>query len=218
VSALYVVASVATAAKLQREWFGHDARVWESNVQSSLGALTRSGQTVVVTNNVVPQYIVVLEPLSLSTIAGVIPHYVGPGVHVDGALTGRLVTLAPRGRAHPATIGPSVALTQAAPGRCLGSAGADNNLQLVIPSPPPSSGDYYVVFRYAAQRTMSARLLVDDGRGLAPAPTPFVAMARGRHSSLGWLGIGSPRRLALSIPSGGACVDRIEAVSVLPAA
>jgi hypothetical protein len=207
-AAAYVALSTVSAVRLQRDWVGEAARTWESNLKQ-LNRLAGPNRSVVVANDVVPAPIATFAvPLSRNNLAAVLPHYLTPKVHVDGALVGPLMTVDQLGRPHPAELGPALERFTP-PGRS-----CSQTTTWPIASPPESSGRYYVQFAYTANRTTNIELLVDDGFGLFASPGQYVAIAAGRHTSIGWLGIGSPHALALKVPAGAACVTDATIVTV----
>lgn len=209
----YLGASVSSVAKLQRQWPGHAAREWEQNVQGKPPALAQ-GARVVVADDTVPGYIVGTEFAPYSDLSLVMPHY-RPNVGVDGPLVGRLVVLDAGGHMHAAAVArPLVSLSNLA-SRCTVSTLTTEKVERSFARPSArAQGPYYALIHYASARNAAAALYIDHGTGYPRFPDRYVSLQRGSDESIAWLGPGSPRRVVIESPVRGACMTRIDIVTL----
>lgn len=216
---LYLTASVVTAAKLERHWAGHQARVWEQNVQSGLRAIERTSSRPVLADNLVPPEIVAAAFVNYNRISGVVPHY-DARAQIDGTLAGPLVMLDSGGtvrRARVTGTGEAIGLGSH---KCYAAASRPVQLQArLAPLPDPSGEPYYLRLRYQLAARGELGLFVDHGHGYPGTPDPMLRLAPGAHGAIAWLGDGALRGLVLQIPAfEQICLEQPQVVILRPVA
>jgi hypothetical protein len=85
--------------------------------------------------------------------------------------------------------------------------------ELRLPAPPVTDS-YYIIIVYSATQAASVPLLVDGGSGYRQTPSGRVALGSGRHESIGWLGVTSPRRVLVKAVAGRACVHAMRVLTL----
>jgi hypothetical protein len=231
---VYAGGSIATAAQLQRDWPGSQARSWERNVRRDVAQLRKSSSRFVIADNATPTPIVESFVAPYNRLSRVLKLYVGP-VQVDGPLDGSLELVAINGTVRPATIDPLAAeqgvgdLLRAGEleirgGRqvrvggqvCVIADGTSVAVErhLVL---PPNAGDapYYLRLTYSVVRPTSIPVYVDSGAGYPGAPENLIALQPDLHTSISWLGPNAPHNVLLTIPAlTTVCLSRLDIVTL----
>ncbi|MGI8412308.1 MAG: hypothetical protein ACR2LV_05350 [Solirubrobacteraceae bacterium] len=215
---LYLSASIVTAAKLQRHWAGHQARVWEQNVQSGLRAIERTGSRPVLADNLVPPEIVAAAFVNYNRISGVVPHY-DARAQVDGTLAGPLVMLDADGTVRQARVIGTGEAIRLGSHKCYAAGSHPVQIQArLAPWPDPSGEPYYLRLRYQLAERGELGLFVDHGHGYPGTPDPMLRLVPGAHGAIAWLGDGSLRGLVLQIPSfEQICLEQPQVLTLRPA-
>ncbi len=233
--ALYVGGSIASAAALESNWGGPQARTWQENVRASWARLARSRPHPVVAENVTP--FVILSPFTApyNRLSAVLPLYVGP-VQVDGPLDGPLVSIDESGHIRPSTFGPepgagTLAQMLETKEAAIGASArivhqgqytcviADSTPVEVSRNVPAPEGEptaaYYVKLAYRAfAATQLPLAALPPGAGAAPS-NYAIAVAPGTTSSIAWIGDGPPQRVGLTVPPATTlCISRFEVATV----
>jgi hypothetical protein len=209
----YAVGSVATAAKLQREWNSTQARHWEANVTHGLGQV---GSGAVVADNAVPFEVISYPFAPENRLSRVLPLY-AHGVRVDGPIVGPLLTIAIDGSVHsasPVPLARSVPLgrllrdgTLSAPhaslrhgALCASTGTAPVEIVRRFAAMPARPDPYYLEVSYTSPQTFAAPLQEDAGAGYTGVNATWLSMAKDSRRSIAWLPGGAPKRVQLGIP------------------
>jgi hypothetical protein len=232
--AAYAGGAVATAAQLQRDWPGSQARSWEENLRRGFAQLKRRSTRFVVADNATPFSI--MEPFvaPYNRLSRVLNMYVGP-VRVDGPLDGALNLVSINGTVRSARIEPIVpgepipALVRSGQvdirgGRqlrvggkiCIIADGTPVALERQLPS-APSAGDapYYLRLTYRVWRPVALPAFVNSGAGYPGTPENSIVLQPGVDKSIAWLGPDGPQSVLLTIPAlTTVCVGRIDIVTL----
>ena len=231
----YIATTTATAAKLQRDWAGHQARAWEAQVRRTFAADERSGRFSVLADAIAPLFMLQSAFAPYNRLSWIVPLY-DKLVQVDGVLDGPLVALDANGDAHAAAVASSIGdgrmsdlvashqVTAEGPisvdhrtnDVCFTATGpaASITRRLVgASSLPPDS--YYLRVSYTSRRPTALPLFVDSGRGFPPATDRELRVAPAPASSILFLDSTSPHRLRLVVDPGNTlCIRRFDVVTL----
>ena len=207
----YVAVSVTSIISMQSQWPGRVAAEWEHNLQSGVARLRRTSPGFVLAGNVGPWYMSGVEPYN--QLSDLVVQYV-PGVRVDGPLVGSLVAVDGAGEPEPTAIVQPPAASYSAHGRCL-PANALTEHRLPAPTPTTPPGSLYALVSYTSSSShATAALTFDHGPTYVGGPVLYLSLAPDAHQSIAWLGNGSPPTLTVSVSHPGACVTRIDIVTL----
>jgi hypothetical protein len=208
----YGAGSVATAAKLQRQWPGNLARTWETHLEKGLDVAGRARPAPILAENIVPWYILMADLPPLNQVSFIAPLY-GPTFRVDGPVTGKLLTVDPVGNVRPAKIR---VLYSDPLNRCLPTGAKAPPLLRRLPrSVSAAPGSYYVLANYRARHPTTLGLGVESGIGVATHADPSIALAPTAHQSIAWLGTGTPLWIKLTFPRRpGVCLWTLQVVAL----
>lgn len=233
----YVAASTATAAKLQRDWAGHEGRAWEAQVERTFAAAERSGEFAPLADATAPFFMMEPAFAPYNRLSWIVPLY-DKLVQIDGVLNGSLVTLDDTGRARPARISRSIGdgrmkdliashqVTVSGPMKihvrtadvCFAATGSSASItrRLVGASAlPPDT--YYLRVTYTSLHPTALPVFVDSGSGLPLATDRELRIAATPASSILFLDSASPRRLQLVVDAGNTlCIKRFDVVTLKP--
>lgn len=230
----YAGVTVASAAKLQHNWAGPQARQWATRVRSGIASLRRSGVRFVVANNITPFVILAEWTAPYDRLSRILPLYVGP-VQIDGPLNGELVRVAEDGAVHrvePDTIGNGNALDLVGSHRmnfgagghelsyggdeCVVASGTPVSVERKLTEIPSSAASpYYLLLSYRVWQSSDLPLTVDTGNGYPATPYYEVNVGPGSGVSLAWLGPAPPLRVSMVVPPmETVCVNRFDIVSL----
>jgi len=226
----YVCVSLATAATLESEWPGSQARQWYQNINRGLATLSSTRHFVVADNEVAPEIMGdFLDPLS--RLSSVLPLF-SSSVQVDGAIGGPLVDVDPSGVIHRAKLaavgeGSLARLLRAkqahisgirrtGPG-CYQASAAGGVVERTLPADliPSNASTPYLLVDYTTSTPLSMPLYLDTGTGFPYGADELVQLSPGLSSSLAWLRYGSLHRFELRVPPLAAvCIRRIAVVTL----
>jgi hypothetical protein len=231
---VYAIASVASAAHLQKLWAGTQGREWEEHVRRDVASLERSGERPVVADNMTPFEIMEEFVAPYNRLSRLLPMYVGP-VQVDGPLDGPLVRVENDGTVHRAAVGTIVGngamltlldMHQVALGTggreireggevCVIADGAPVSIERTLPDPPTATGrPYYALLTYRVRWPTALPVLTDAGAGFMPADHTITVIPS-VHRSISWLGEGVPHGVTVMVPAlNTVCIGRFDIVSL----
>lgn len=215
-AAAYAFAAVRSAIKIQREWQGHEARLWEDHLLAGFRTLLRAKAQVVVADDIVPGYILAPNFYPFNTLSAIVPDYVR-GLQFDGPLTGRLAVVDQFGNIHAAAVG-VVADRRVLSGGCGTSSSAGARITLLLPRPlDPSGGPYYVRVSYRSVGRDRLPLFVARARAFPSSPRQVIALAPGVHQSIAWTEPGPVSGVSVQVTPGlGVCVRDLQLVVLAP--
>jgi len=231
----YIAASTASAAKLQRDWAGHQARAWESQVIRTFNADERSGRFSVLADATAPFFMVEPAFAPYNRLSWMVPLY-AKLVQVDGVLDGPLVVLDANGDAHPAAVASSVGdgrmtnlvgahqVTGDGPIKvhrstnevCFTATGPDASItRRLVGTSPLAPDTYYLRVIYTSRHSTALPVFVDSGSGFPDATDRELRVAAAPATSILFLASTTPRRLRLVVDPGNTlCIRRFDVVTL----
>ena len=211
----YAAVTVTTAVRLQREWPGHQARLWERWVGHGLQAAERGGLHPIVANAPAPFEIVPDAFAPDNSLSFVVPLY-NRRAQIDGPLDGSLVVLDQAGHVNHARMSRVLARFPVARGGCGTSARAGAMIEHRLSRPLKASTEpYYLWVTYTSVGRDRIPLYVDHPSGYFGSPDTLISLAVGSKQSIAWLGPGEIRGFKLQVfPGMGVCIKQAQVVTL----